>query len=41
MNCADSTEVENFVKTDSAVITGRLDHEILSMVDEKGKYIFK
>ena len=24
MNCADSTEVENFVKTDSAVITGRL-----------------
>src|SRR6187401_3805204 len=24
MNCSDSTEVENFVRTDSAVITGRL-----------------
>src|SRR5215510_11229080 len=24
MNCADSNEVQNFVKTDSAVITGRL-----------------
>ena len=40
MNCADSTEVENFVRTDSAVITGRLDHEILSMVDSERENIF-
>ena len=40
MNCADSTEVENFVKTDSAVITGRLDHEILSVVGRKRKIYF-
>lgn len=41
MNCADSTEVENFVKTDSAVITGRLIMKYYPWWAEKGKYIFK
>ncbi|HEY5966746.1 MAG TPA: YciI family protein [Chitinophagaceae bacterium] len=41
MNCADSTEVENFVKTDSAVITGRLIMKYYPWWTEKGKYIFK
>lgn len=41
MNCADSAEVENFVKTDSAVITGRLIMEYYPWWAAKGKYIFK
>ena len=41
MNCADSAEVENFVKTDSAVITGRLIMKYYPWWTEKGKYIFK
>ena len=41
MNCADSTEVENFVKTDSAVITGRLIMKYYPWWAGKGKYIFK
>jgi uncharacterized protein YciI len=41
MNCTDSTEVENFVKTDSAVITGRLIMKYYPWWTMKGKYIFK
>ena len=41
MNCADSAEVENFVKTDSAVITGRLIMKYYPWWAGKGKYIFK
>jgi len=41
MNCADSAEVENFVKTDSAVITGRLIMKYYPWWTAKGKYIFK
>ena len=41
MNCRDSTEVENFVKTDSAVITGRLIMKYYPWWAAKGKYIFK
>ena len=41
MNCVDSTEVENFVKTDSAVITGRLIMKYYPWWTMKGKYIFK
>ena len=41
MNCSDSTEVENFVKTDSAVITGRLVMKYYPWWTAKGKYIFK
>ncbi|HEX6846973.1 MAG TPA: YciI family protein [Chitinophagaceae bacterium] len=41
MNCADSSEVENFVKTDSAVITGRLVMKYYPWWTPKGKYIFK
>lgn len=41
MNCADSTEVENFVRTDSAVITGRLIMKYYPLWAGKGKYIFK
>lgn len=41
MNCADSTEVENFVRTDSAVITGRLIMKYYPWWTMKGKYIFK
>ena len=41
MNCNDSTEVENFVKTDSAVITGRLVMKYYPWWTMKGKYIFK
>lgn len=41
MNCADSSEVENFVKTDSAVITGRLVMKYYPWWTMKGKYIFK
>jgi uncharacterized protein YciI len=41
MNCADSSEVENFVNTDSAVITGRLIMKYYPWWTMKGKYIFK
>lgn len=41
MNCADSTEVENFVRTDSAVITGRLIMKYYPWWTMKGKYVFK
>jgi len=41
MNCTDSAEVENFVKTDSAVITGRLIMKYYPWWAGKGKYIFK
>ena len=41
MNCKDSTEVESFVKTDTAVITGRLIMKYYPWWCEKGKYIFK
>jgi len=41
MNCADSSEVENFVKTDTAVVTGRLVMKYYPWWCEKGKYIFK
>ena len=41
MNCADSTEVETFVKTDSAVITGRLIMKYYPWWTAKGKYVFK
>jgi uncharacterized protein len=41
MNCSDSTEVENFVRTDSAVITGRLVMKYYPWWTMKGKYIFK
>ena len=41
MNCADSSEVENFVTTDSAVITGRLIMKYYPWWTAKGKYIFK
>ena len=41
MNCADSAEVENFVKTDSAVITGRLIMKYYPWWTAKGKYVFK
>jgi len=41
MNCKDSSEVESFVKTDTAVITGRLVMKYYPWWCEKGKYIFK
>lgn len=41
MNCADSSEVENFVRTDSAVITGRLVMKYYPWWTMKGKYVFK
>ena len=41
MNCADSSEVENFVKTDSAVMTGRLIMKYYPWWTAKGRYIFK
>jgi len=41
MDCKDSSEVERFVKTDTAVITGRLKMEYYPWWSEKGKYIFK
>ena len=41
MSCADSAEVENFVRTDSAVITGRLIMKYYPWWTMKGKYIFK
>ena len=41
MDCKDSSEVERFVNTDTAVITGRLKMEYYPWWSEKGKYIFK
>src|SRR5687767_3637338 len=41
MNCKDSSEVEQIVNTDTAVITGRLKMEYYPWWSEKGKYIFK
>jgi len=41
MNCKDSSEVESFVNTDTAVITGRLVMQYYPWWSEKGKYIFK
>ena len=41
MNCKDSSEIESFVKTDTAVITGRLIMEYYPWWSERGKYIFK
>ena len=41
MNCADSSEVEHFVKTDSAVIAGRLIMKYFPWWTMKGKYVFK
>ena len=41
MNCKDSSEVESFVKTDTAVITGRLIMKYYPWWCEKGKYVFK
>jgi len=41
MDCKDSSEVESFVNTDTAVITGRLKMEYYPWWSEKGKYIFK
>ena len=41
MNCKDSAEVENFVRTDSAVATGRLVMNYYPWWTMKGKYIFK
>ena len=41
LNCADSSEVERIVNTDSAVITGRLVMKYYPWWTMKGKYIFK
>jgi len=41
MNCKDSAEVERFVNTDTAVITGRLKMEYYPWWSAKGKYVFK
>jgi uncharacterized protein YciI len=41
MNCSDSTEVEKFVQTDTAVITGRLIMKYYPWWTAKGKFIFK
>jgi uncharacterized protein len=41
MNCADSAEVERIVRTDTAVITGRLIMEYYPWWSAKGKFIFK
>jgi uncharacterized protein YciI len=41
MNCSDSTEVEKFVQTDTAVITGRLVMNYYPWWTAKGKFIFK
>jgi uncharacterized protein YciI len=41
MNCKDSSEVEQIVNTDTAVITGRLKMEYYPWWSEKGKYVFK
>jgi uncharacterized protein YciI len=41
MNCNDSLEVQQFVNTDTAVITGRLIMEYYPWWTSKGKFIFK
>ena len=41
MNCVDSAEVEKIVRTDTAVITGRLIMEYYPWWSAKGKFIFK
>ena len=41
MNCKDSSEVEQIVNTDTAVMTGRLKMEYYPWWSEKGKFIFK
>lgn len=41
MNSNDSSEVEQFVRTDSAVITGRLIMKYYPWWTMKGKYIFR
>lgn len=41
LNCKDSAEVEELVKTDTAVITGRLKMEYYPWWTAKGTYIFK
>lgn len=41
MDCKDSSEVAQFVNTDTAVITGRLKMEYYPWWSEKGKFIFK
>jgi uncharacterized protein YciI len=41
MNCKDSAEVENFVRTDPAVMAGRLVMKYYPWWAAKGKYIFK
>ena len=41
MDGKDSTEIANYVATDSAVVTGRLRFEILPWWTAKGKYEFK
>lgn len=41
MNCKDSAEVEQFVRTDTAVITGRLKMEYYPWWSERGKFVFK
>ncbi|MBC7949300.1 MAG: hypothetical protein H7Y42_15550 [Chitinophagaceae bacterium] len=41
MNGKDSSEVEQMVQSDTAVITGRLTMEYYPWWSEKGKYIFK
>jgi uncharacterized protein len=40
MNCKDSTEAAGYIKTDSAVITGRLKFEIHPWWTAKGTYKF-
>ena len=41
MDCKDSTEVERFVQSDTAVMTGRLKMEYYPWWTAKGKFIFK
>ena len=41
MDCKDSAEAASYIKTDSAVVTGRLRFEIHPWWTAKGKYEFK
>ena len=41
MNGKDSTEIASLIKTDSAIVTGRLRFEIHPWWTAKGKYEFK
>ena len=41
MDCTDSAEAASYIKTDSAVLTGRLRFEIHPWWTAKGKYEFK